>query len=415
MSESTRVVITGMGAVTPIGLNVADYWDGLVAGKSASGALTGFDASAYKCKVAAEIKEWDGTEHFEKKEVGKMERFVQFSIVASREAFADAGFSEGDYDRDRFGVLIGSGVGGIQIVEDQTLLREARGPRRVTPFLIPRIICNEASGMASIDLNLRGPNMCIVTACAAGTHAIGEAMHIIKRGDADAMLCGGAESGISQLAIAGFGNMGALSKDTENFEKSSRPFDRTRNGFVMGEGAGVLVLESLEHAKKRGANIYAEVAGYGLNGDAFHITAPGPDGEGGARAIQMGLDRAGVAPEEVDHVNAHGTSTPLNDKLETMGIKTVFGDYAYQLVVTSNKSMIGHLIGAAGAVEAISSIKSINENIIPPTINYEEPDPECDLDYAPNVAKEREVKVVVSSSLGFGGHNCCVVLKLFEG
>ena len=413
MSEMRRVVVTGMGAVTPIGLDLPTYWQNLIQGKSGTGLITHFDATENKCKVAAEIRDFNSEDHFDKKEISKIEMFVQFAIVAAREAYKDAGFREGDYDPEAFGVLIGSGVGGIAVVQQQALILEKKGPRRVTPFLIPKLICNEAPGLVSIDLGLRGPNTCVVTACATGTHAIGDAAAFIARGDAEQMLCGGTESSIIDLAIAGFANMGALSAEVDCPEKASRPFDKNRSGFVMGEGAGVLALESLESAKKRGARIYAEVVGYGLSGDAYHITAPGPNGEGGSRAIRMALRKADINPEKIDHVNAHGTSTPLNDRLETESLKNVFGDHAYKLAICSNKSMIGHLIGAAGAVEAISAIMSIVHSIIPPTINYETPDPDCDLDYVPNTARERNVDYALSSSLGFGGHNTSVIFKKF--
>ncbi len=413
MSELKRVVVTGLGAVTPVGLDIPSFWENLTAGKSATDFITCFDPKDHKCKVAAEVKGFEATDHFDRKEVKNYERFIQFGVVAAREAYKDAGLREGDYDPDNAGVTVGSGVGGIEVVEDQTRLMDQRGPRRVTPFLIPKIICNEAPGMISIDLGLRGPNTCVVTACAAGTHCIGEAGRTIAMGDADIMFAGGAESSITPLAIAGFGNMGALSEETEKPETASRPFSKNRNGFVMGEGAGIMVLESLDHAKKRGARIYAELVGYGLSGDAYHITAPSPGGEGGARAIKMALRKAGINPEQMDYINAHGTSTPLNDKLETMGLKLVFGDHAYTFCVSSNKSMIGHLIGAAGAVEGIATVLTIHNDLVPPTINYEEPDPDCDLDYVPNTAKERTVNYALSSSLGFGGHNTSVIFKKF--
>jgi len=415
MYDQRRVVITGMGAITPIGLDLPTFWKNLVAGKSGTSFITGFDASQHKCKVAAEIKDFDPLLHFEKKAVSRYERFVQFAIVASREAMKDAGFAEGSYDPNRFGVLIGSGCGGLEVVEKQVVVLNEKGPRRVTPLLIPLLICNEAPGMVSIDLGLKGPNSCVVTACATGTHAIGDAAAIIARGDAEAMVAGGCEAVITPLSIAGFGNMGALSEETEHPETASRPFDANRNGFVMGEGAGIMILESLEHARKRGARIYAEVIGYGMSGDAYHITAPSPGGEGGARAMKMALDVAKINPTEVDYINAHGTSTPLNDKLETQSIKAVFGDHAYKLAVSSNKSMIGHLIGAAGAVEAVATAMTICNNVLPPTINYQTPDPECDLDYVPNVARERTVNVAASSSLGFGGHNTTIILRKFNG
>jgi len=415
MPYTRRVVVTGLGAITPAGLDVSTFWRNLTAGKSATGFITRFDASQHRCKVAAEIKDFDPLQHFEKKEVGRYERFIQYGIVAAREAFKDAGFREGDYDPLRFGVVIGSGVGGIEVVEQQAVILRDKGARRVTPLLIPRLICNEAPGMVSIDLGLKGPNTCVVTACATGTHAIGDATEMIARGDADAVICGGTEGAITPLSIAGFANMGALSQETEHPETASRPFDKKRDGFVMGEGAGIVVVESLEHARKRGARIYCEVVGYGMSGDAYHITAPAPEGEGGARAIKMALDKAGLNPADVDHINSHGTSTPLNDKLETQAIKTVFGAYAYKIPITANKSMIGHLIGAAGSVESIAAILTMRDGIIPPTINYNDPDPECDLDYTPNKAREAKVTCALNSSLGFGGHNTTLIFKKFDG
>jgi 3-oxoacyl-[acyl-carrier-protein] synthase II len=414
MVQHNRVVVTGMGAITPIGLTKDDFWNNLIAGTSGTATITHFDASNHKCKVAAEVKGYDPTKHFDGKALRQLDIFVQYGIVAAREAFKDAGFRDGDYDPERVGVLVGSGIGSIAVIAEQAVILHEKGPRRVTPFLIPKAICNEAAGNISIDLGLKGPNTCVVTACATGTHAIGDAAAIVARGDADAMVCGGTEGAIISLAIAGFGNMGALAEENERPETASRPFDKNRNGFVMGEGAGILVVESLEHARKRGARIYAEVVGYGMTGDAYHITAPAPGGEGGARAIRAALKQAELAPEQVDYINAHGTSTPLNDKLETEGIKKVFGAHAYKLAVSSNKSMIGHLIGAAGAVEAIATVLTIVNGIIPPTINYNEPDPDCDLDYVPNKARESKVNVAMSSSLGFGGHNCSIALRKFD-
>jgi len=409
-----RVVVTGLGAVTPIGNTVDEFWNNLLAGKSGIGYITKFDTSNHSVKIAAEVKNFNAEEHFERKELKKIDDFCRFGVVAARQAFIDSGLNLEKVSPLDIGVIIGCGMGGVNTIEEQHTILMTRGPSRVTPFLIPKMIPNMSSGLISIYLGLKGPNTTIVTACAAGTHAIGEAYRTIQRGDAIAIVTGGTESTISPLSIAGFANMGALSQQNDNPQGASRPFDAKRDGFVMGEGAGILVLEELEHALARGAKIYAEIVGYGLSGDAYHMTAPAPCGEGGARAMKMALDTAGIPPTEVQHINAHGTSTPLNDKLETEAIKTVFGDHAYKIAITANKSMIGHLIGAAGAVEAIATVKAVQENKVPPTINYENPDPECDLDYTPNKARDMEVVYALNNSLGFGGHNCTVCFRKFE-
>lgn len=410
-----RVVVTGLGAVTPIGTGVDKYWSGLLEGKSGVAPITRFDTTNHSVKIAAEVKDHNPEAHFERKEIKKLDYFTQFAVVAAREAFKNSGLDPQVHDSFNIGTLIGVGMGGILTVEEQHEVMLTKGPNRVTPFVVPKMIPNMASGMVSIDLGIKGPNSCVATACASATHAIGDAWRIIQRGDAIAMVCGGAESVITPLSIAGFSNMHALSQSNENPETASRPFDKERNGFVMGEGAGIIVLEELEHAKQRGANILAEVIGYGLTGDAFHITSPGPCGEGGARAMAMALRSAGLQPDAIDYINAHGTSTPLNDKLETEAIKTVFGDHARKLKISSNKSMIGHLIGAAGGVEAVATVKTIVEGKIPATINLHNPDPECDLDYVPNVAIQQDVNIALSNSLGFGGHNASIVLKKYQG
>jgi 3-oxoacyl-[acyl-carrier-protein] synthase II len=409
-----RVVVTGLGAVTPIGNTVEEFWNNLLAGKSGIGYITKFDTSNHSVKIAAEVKNFNAEEHFERKELKKIDDFCRFGVVAARQAFADSGLNLEKVSPLDIGVIIGCGMGGVNTIEEQHAILMTRGPSRVTPFLIPKMIPNMSSGLISIYLGLKGPNTTIVTACASATHAIGEAYRTIQRGDAIAIVTGGTEATISPLSIAGFSNMGALSQQNDNPQGASRPFDAKRDGFVMGEGAGILVLEELEHALARGAKIYAEIVGYGLSGDAYHMTAPAPCGEGGARAMKMALDTAGIPPTEVQHINAHGTSTPLNDKLETEAIKTVFGDHAYKIAITANKSMIGHLIGAAGAVEAIATVKAVQENKVPPTINYENPDPECDLDYTPNKARDMEVVYALNNSLGFGGHNCTVCFRKFE-
>lgn len=410
-----RVVVTGLGAVTPIGTGVDKYWSGLLESKSGVAPITRFDTTNHSVKIAAEVKDHNPEDHFERKEIKKLDYFTQFAVVAAREAFKSSGLDPQVHDSFNIGTLIGVGMGGILTVEEQHEVMLTKGPNRVTPFVVPKMIPNMASGMVSIDLGIKGPNSCVATACASATHAIGDAWRIIQRGDAIAMVCGGAESVITPLSIAGFSNMHALSQSNENPETASRPFDKERNGFVMGEGAGIVVLEELEHAKQRGANILAEVIGYGLTGDAYHITSPGPCGEGGARAMAMALRSAGLQPDAIDYINAHGTSTPLNDKLETEAIKTVFGDHARKLKISSNKSMIGHLIGAAGGVEAVATVKTIVEGKIPATINLHNPDPECDLDYVPNVAIQQDVNIALSNSLGFGGHNASIVLKKYQG
>ncbi len=409
-----RVVVTGLGAITPIGNSVKEFWEGLLAGKNGVGPFTRFDASDYPTRFACEVKNYNGEEHFDRKEAKKLERFVQYSIVAAKEAIQDSGLNLEEEDLDRFGVYIGSGIGGIQTIEEQHTVLLERGMKRVSPFLIPKLIANMASGQVSIYFRLRGPNSCIVTACATGTHSIGEAFKVIQRGQATLMLAGGTESALTPLGVAGFCNMKALSERNDAPERASRPFDKDRDGFVMGEGSGVVVLEDYEHAKARGARIYAEVAGYGLTGDAFHITAPSPGGEGAARAMKMAIDDAGLQPADVNHINAHGTSTPLNDKLETLSIKKVLGEHAYKVPITSNKSMIGHLLGAAGGVEAIATCLTITHGIIPPTINHENPDPECDLDYTPLKARKAEVTCALSNSLGFGGHNTSLLFCKME-
>lgn len=415
MMEGPRVVVTGLGAVTPLGLTVDAFWDGLKSGRSGIGSITRFDTTGYRSRIAGEVKDFPLDElRKASNNFRQMDRFVLYAIKAAREAFAHSGLDPAQEDPNRIGVYIGSGIGGIGVVEDECEVMRVKGHRRVTPYLIPKLIPNMAPGMVSIDLGLKGPNSAVVTACATGTHAIGDAYRIIQRGEAVAMICGGTESCITPLAVAGFANMRALTERNGDPPAACCPFDKRRDGFVMAEGAGIVVLEALDHARARGADILCEIIGYGMSGDAHHITAPAPGGEGGARAMKAAVDSARIAPEAVDYINAHGTSTLLNDKLETQAVKTVFGDHAYKLAVTSNKSMIGHLIGAAGCVEAIATIQSIREGIMTPTINYLEPDPECDLDYVPNEARESPIGVAISNSLGFGGHNCTIVLKKFQ-
>jgi 3-oxoacyl-[acyl-carrier-protein] synthase II len=411
-----RVVVTGLGAITPVGNNVNEFWNSLIQGKSGVDIIKRFDPFKYNLPVviAAEVKNFDPKKYLDPKQARRMSDFVKFAMVAAKEAIQDAGLEPDKVDPNRVGVIVGTGIGGLRDIEEQQTLLLQKGARRVSPFFIPSGISNIASGYISIEFGFKGPNSCVVTACATGTHSIGDAFKIIQRGDADVMIAGGTESAITPLGIAGFANMKALSTRNDEPQKASRPFDAERDGFVMGEGAGILVLEELEHAKRRGAKIYAEVIGYGLTGDAYHITAPCEDGDGAVRVIEMALNDARLNPSEVDYINAHGTSTPLNDKIETLAIKKVFKDHAYKLKISSIKSMIGHLLGAAGGVEAVATVKTIETGIIPPTINYEHPDPDCDLDYTPNKAVEYPVKVAISNSFGFGGTNACLAFKAYE-
>ncbi len=411
-----RVVVTGIGAITPLGHSVKETWEGLISGKSGIDVIKRFDPYSYNLPVviAGEVKDFDPKKYLNPKDAKRMSDFVKFAMVAAKEAVADSGLELDKIDLTKAGVIVGTGIGGLRDIEEQQTLLLQKGARRVSPFFIPSGISNMASGYISIEFGFKGPNSCVVTACATGTHSIGDAFKIIQRGDADIMIAGGTESAITPLGIAGFANMKALSTRNDEPQKASRPFDAERNGFVMGEGAGILVLEELEHAKKRGAKIYAEVIGYGMTGDAYHITAPCEDGDGAIRVMEMALNDARINPDEVDYINAHGTSTPLNDKVETLAIKKVFKDHAYKLKISSIKSMIGHLLGAAGAVEAVATVKTIETGIIPPTINYEHPDPECDLDYTPNKAVEYPVKVAISNSFGFGGTNACLAFKAYE-
>jgi len=413
--ESRRVVVTGMGAVTPLGMGVEPTWEAMLAGRSGIGPITQFDATDFPTKIAAEIDGFDPADYIEAKEIKKMDRFIHLSIAAARMAMAQSGLEVTEENAPRVGVMVGSGMGGLIAIEKYHKVMLERGPRKISPFFIPMLIVNLASGHISIIFGAKGPNSAVVTACATGTHNIGDAFKIIQRGDADAMIAGGTESCITALGIGGFNAMKALSTRNDEPERASRPFERDRDGFVMGEGAGVMVIEELESARKRGADIIAEVAGYGLSGDAYHLTAPAPNGEGATRCIKMALDDARVSPGEIDYVNAHGTSTKFNDEFETMAIKAALGPRAYKIPVSSTKSMTGHLLGAAGGVEAIVAVKSIVHGKVPPTINYENPDPECDLDYVPNTARDVAVDAAISNSFGFGGTNGCLLFKRFTG
>jgi len=409
-----RAVITGMGVVSPVGSHLNEFWNNLIEGKSGIGLLTRFDTTNLPTKVAAEVKDFEPTDWINKKESRHMDRFAQFAIAAAKMALQDSALDLEKVNKERAGAVMGCGIGGVITFEEQKEVLMNKGSGRISPFFVPMLISNMAAGHLSIEFGLQGSSMTVATACASATNAIGEAQRMIQRGDADIVFCGGTEAPITKLAFAGFCAMKAMSTETENPEQACRPFDIRRSGFVMGEGAGVLVLESLEHAEARGARIYAELAGYGSTSDAYHITTPVPGGAGAARAMRLALEDAGVNAEEVDYINAHGTGTGPNDATETAAIKTVFGSYASKLAISSTKSMTGHLTGAAGAIEAIICALSIGQGAIPPTINYGEPDPECDLDYVPNMARKQEVKVVMSNTFGFGGHNATIVLKKFS-
>jgi beta-ketoacyl-acyl-carrier-protein synthase II len=411
--KKRRVVVTGLGAVTPLGNDVETTWKNIVAGQSGIGPLTRVNPDDFPAKVAAEVKDFRIEDYMDKKEARKMDRFTQYAVAASLMAVKDANLEITEEIAPRVGVWIGSGIGGMETFEEQMKIFLEKGYRRVSPFFVPMMIPDMASGQVSIILGAKGINTCTVTACATGTNSIGDAFKVIERGDADVMITGGAEAPLTNMSFAGFSAAKALSFNPDP-KTACRPFDKDRDGFVMGEGAGILILEELEHALKRGANIYAEIVGYGATGDAYHITAPAPGGEGGARAMKQALSDAGLKPEDIDYINAHGTSTEYNDKYETMAIKEVFGEHAYKLAVSSTKSMTGHLLGAAGAVEAIFSVLAIKDGVIPPTINYQTPDPECDLDYVPNVARKQNVRTVLSNSLGFGGHNATIIFKKYE-
>lgn len=408
-----RVVVTGIGAVTPVGNSAEASWESVIAGKSGIDLMTRVDTSKLPVSVSAEVKDFQIEDYVEKKEARKMDRFTHYALAASMMAAKDADLTITEEMAPRVGVWIGSGIGGMETHEQQFLTFQERGVRRVSPFFVPMMIPDMASGQVSIYLGAKGVNSCSVTACASGTNSIGDAFKVIERGDADVMITGGAEAPIVTMAVAGFCANTALSLNPD-VNSASRPFDKNRDGFVIGEGAGILILEEYEHAKQRGAKIYAEIVGYGATADAHHITAPAPNGEGAARAMQMALNDAGVLPEKVGYINAHGTSTPYNDLFETQAVKTVFGDHAYKLAMSSTKSMTGHLLGAAGGIEAIFSVLALKEGILPPTTNLHEPDPECDLDYVPNVARKADIDYALSNSLGFGGHNACLLFKKYN-
>lgn len=406
-----RVVITGLGVVASLGHNVNDFWASLLAGKSGVRRISHFDPSDYASQIGAEVLDWDAGQHMDPKDARRNDRYTQFGFVASKQAVADSGLDLRNEDGDRVGVMIGSGIGGMHTYESQLRVLDERGPRKVSPFTIPALIGNMCAGMVAIEYGARGPNFGLVSACATGSHAIGEAAHAIRRGDADVMIAGGSEASVTPFAYASFCAMKAMSTRSDEPEKASRPFDINRNGFVMGEGAGILVLESLEHAQARGARIYCELAGYAATCDAFHITQPDPEGKGLSLSMSRALKSAGVEPGDIDYINAHGTSTPYNDKFETLAIKKVFGDHATKVPVSSTKSMTGHLLGAAGGIESVISAKTIESGMLAPTINLDDPDPDCDLDYVPNHARRQPVRAVLSNNLGFGGQNASIVFK----
>ena len=410
-----RVVVTGLGAVTPLGVGVEETWKGICEGKSGIGYITHFDTMDFQTKIAGEVKGFDPEKYIDKKQVRRMDTFVHFALASTIMAIEDSKLEITDQNACRIGVILGTGLGGLPILEKNHERLLEGGPKKISPFFIPMMIANIAPGYIAIRFGIKGPNTTIVTACAAGSHAIGDSFRMIQRGDTDIMITGGTEATITALNIAGFNVMKALSTRNDEPQKASRPFDKDRDGFVAAEGAGILILEEMDSAIKRGAKIYAEIIGYGLSSDAYHITAPDPDGDGAARCMRMALNDGGIAHGEVDYINAHGTSTPLNDMIETMAIKTVFNDCSKKIPVSSTKSMTGHLLGAAGGVEAIFTILAIRDGIIPPTINYNVPDPDCDLDYVPNIARKEKIKVAISNSFGFGGTNATLAFKRFEG
>jgi 3-oxoacyl-[acyl-carrier-protein] synthase II len=409
-----RVVVTGLGAITPIGNNTRDLWKSLEAGVSGIDRITYFDCAAYDAQIAGQIKNFNPEDFLSKKDVKHTEKFVHFAMAAATEAVRDCGLDLEKTDLTRCGVLVGSGIGSLRIIEEQHKVLLERGPSKLSPFLIPMLIVNEASGHVSMRFGFKGPNSCVATACATGNHAIGDAGRIIQYGDADVMIAGGTESSITPMAIGGFAALKSLSRRNHEPQKASRPFDKERDGFVMGEGAGLVILEELDHAKKRGARIYSELAGYGMSGDAYHITAPDPSGDGCVRAMTATLKDAGLKPRDIDYINAHGTSTYLNDKIETLAIKKVFADYASQVAISSTKSMMGHLLGAAGGVEFIICCLAMRYSVAPPTTNLDHKDPECDLDFIPHKARALKIKAALSNALGFGGHNATIAVKEFK-
>ncbi|KJS18940.1 MAG: 3-oxoacyl-ACP synthase [Clostridiaceae bacterium BRH_c20a] len=412
--SNRRVVVTGIGVISPVGTGIEKFWSSLLEGQSGIGPITRFDASELTTRIAGEVKDFQVENYIDKKEARRMDLFTQYAVAGAKMAVEDSGMDLSQVDLNRMGVILGSGIGGIETFEDQCKVLLNKGPNRVSPFMVPMMIVNMAAGQISIHLGAKGPNITVVSACASGTNAVGDAFKLIQRGDADIVISGGTEASITPLAFSGFCAMRALSTRNDEPTKASRPFERDRDGFVMGEGSAILILESLEHAQNRGAQIYSEILGYGSTADAHHITAPAPEGEGAARAMDMAINDAGLKPSQIDYINAHGTSTELNDKFETLAIKQVFGEAVSQVLISSTKSMTGHLLGAAGALELAATSLALKHGQIPPTINYENPDPELDLDYVPNVKREKEIKFALSNSLGFGGHNATVVLGKYS-
>nr|WP_008314539.1 beta-ketoacyl-ACP synthase II [Leptolyngbya sp. PCC 6406] len=412
--EAKRVVVTGLGAVTPLGNDLESYWQGLLAGRSGIGPITQFDASNHAARIAGEVKGFDPLQYLDRKDVKRMDRFAQFAVAASRQALEDAQLQITDLNAEQVGVMIGTGVGGLRVMEEQQEIYLNRGPSRCSPFMVPMMIANMAAGLTAIHTGAKGPNSCPVTACAAGSNAIGDAFRLVQQGYAQAMICGGTEAAVTPLAVAGFASARALSTRNDDPTAASRPFDRDRDGFVIGEGCGVLILESLEHALSRGARIYGEIVGYGMTCDAYHMTAPVPGGAGAARCIQLALKDAGITPEQVSYINAHGTSTPVNDPTETNAIKTALGAVAHQVAVSSTKSMTGHLLGGSGGIEGVATTLAVARDRIPPTINLANPDEACDLDYVPNQSRQQTVEVALSNSFGFGGHNVTLVFRKYR-
>lgn len=409
-----RVVVTGVGAITPIGNTPTEYWEGLLLGKNGIGEITLFDASRHDCRFAGEVKNFDPHNYMDRKEAKRMDRFAQFGVSAAKQALADARFIINDLNAEQVGVMIGSGIGGLRVMEEQQTVYLNRGPDRCSPFMVPMMIANMAAGLTAIQVGAKGPNSCAVTACAAGSNAIGDAFRLVQGGYAQAMICGGCEAAITPLSMAGFAACKALSFRNDDPDHASRPFDKNRDGFVMGEGAGILILEELQHALSRDAHIYAEIIGYGMTCDAYHITSPVPGGDGAARAIALALKDAGLTPELVSYINAHGTSTPANDATETAAMKRALGEHAYKVAISSTKSMTGHLLGGSGGIEAVATVLAIANDKMPPTINLQNPDPDCDLDYIPNVSRAASVEVALSNSFGFGGHNVTLVFRKYS-
>ena len=412
--ERKRVVVTGLGAVTPIGNTLQDYWEGLLSGRNGIGPITLFDPSSHSCRIAGEVKGFDPHDYLEKKEAKRMDRFAQFAIAASKQAIADASFEINELSAEQVGIVIGNGIGGMKVMEDQQTIYLNRGPDRCSPFMVPMMIANMAAGLTAIHTGAKGPNSCVVTACAAGSNAVGDAFRLIQGGYAQAMLCGGTEAAVTPLSVAGFAAARAVSTRNDDPLHACRPFDRDRDGFVMGEGAGILLLEELEHALARGAKIYAEMVGYAMTCDAYHMTSPVPGGEGATRAMLLAMKDAGLSPEQVSYINAHGTSTAANDKTETNAIKNALGDHAYKIAVSSTKSMTGHLLGGSGGIEAVATVMAVAHDKVPPTINLENPDPECDLDYVPHHSRDCPVNVALSNSFGFGGHNVTLAFAKYQ-